>query len=173
MRLFILLSFVLLNAVSSSDLLAQQPSCQDPKFDKTVKKYLDFSIPTIDVSTAFMESSKYVFLDARELQEFNVSHIPQARYIGYDKFNLQTIKDIPKDKAIIIYCSIGYRSEKIGEKLVKAGYKNVKNLYGSIFEWVNRSLPLVDNANKPTKVVHTYNNSWSKYVTNPAFVKKH
>ena len=47
-----------------------------------------------------------------------------------------------KSDTIVLYCSIGYRSEKIGEKLVEMGYGHVFNLYGGIFEWVNRDLPV-------------------------------
>jgi rhodanese-related sulfurtransferase len=151
----------------------QKPSCSDAKFDKTVKKYLNQTVPTIDVTTAYNQKDNFIFLDSRELKEYTVSHLPKARYVGYDKFDLKTIQDIPKDKDIIVYCSIGYRSEKIGEKLIKAGYKNVKNLYGSIFEWSNRSYPLVDNAGKTTNQIHTYNGLWSKYVTNPSMIKRH
>jgi len=44
------------------------------------------------------------------------------------------------------------------------GYKNVYNLYGSIFEWVNDGNEVVDKNNKPTDEVHTYNKKWSKWV---------
>jgi len=33
-----------------------------------------------------------------------------------------------------VYCSLGIRSEVIAKKLKKAGYTNVFNLYGGIFE---------------------------------------
>jgi len=67
---------------------------------------------------------------------------------------------------MVVYCSIGYRSEKIGEKLLRLGYKNVYNLYGSIFEWANEKYQLVGSNGKTTNRVHSYNKSWSKWVTN-------
>ena len=82
------------------------------------------------------------------------------------QLNLDDKKNIPKEKNIVIYCSIGYRSEKIGEKLLRLGYKNVYNLYGSIFEWANEKYPLVGSNGKTTDRVHGYNKSWSKWVTN-------
>jgi rhodanese-related sulfurtransferase len=125
------------------------------------------------VGQAHATFNNYIFLDAREIEEYNISHIPQARYIGYNSFDIKSIKDIPKNKQIIVYCSIGYRSEKIGEKLMKAGYLHVYNLYGSIFEWANRSLPLLDKSGKRTNLVHTYNKQWSKFVTNPKITKRY
>lgn len=70
---------------------------------------------------------------------------------------------MPKDKKIVVYCSIGYRSEKIAERIQAMGYE-VSNLYGSIFEWVNQGNQIVDNTGKETKELHTYNRKWSKWV---------
>ena len=113
-----------------------------------------------------ISSDKFIIFDAREKAEFDVSHIPDAIYLGYSDFNVVRIKNIPKEKNIVIYCSIGYRSEKIGEKLLRLGYKNVYNLYGSIFEWANEKYPLLSSNGKTTYTVHSYNKSWSKWVTN-------
>jgi len=103
-------------------------------------------------------------LDARELEEFEVSHLRNARYVGFNNFSLEVIKDIPKTTPIVVYCSIGVRSEKIGEKLLAAGYTNVKNCYGSIFEWVNQGNEIVDMQNQPTKKIHAYNKKWGVWV---------
>jgi rhodanese-related sulfurtransferase len=107
-----------------------------------------------------------VILDAREREEYDVSHIPNALYFGYKKPQYDILDDVDKDEILIIYCSIGYRSEKLGEKLKKKGYKNVLNLYGSIFEWANEGYPLVDSNNQPTDRIHGYNKKWSKWVDN-------
>tara|TARA_B100000768_G_C11171243_1_gene328804 strand:+ start:178 stop:360 length:183 start_codon:yes stop_codon:yes gene_type:complete len=46
--------------------------------------------------------------------------------------------NINKSDIIIVYCTIGYRSEKISEELKLKGYKYVYNLYGGIIQWVNK-----------------------------------
>lgn len=147
--------------------------CINPLFEQTVDSYLEYTVPTISVSSLAEHQEEYVILDAREMEEFRVSHIPNAVQVGYDRFDLSKVVDIPKDQAIVIYCSIGYRSEKIGEKLLSAGYQRVFNLYGSIFEWANRSLPLVIWNGNNTTEIHTYNKSWSKWVDNPELHKVH
>ncbi len=140
----------------------------NPEFDKKVDRMISYHVPTISVEKACNDSLRsYIYLDAREKEEYDVSHIPKARYIGYDNFDISSIMDLPRDKPIIVYCSIGYRSDKIGKKLEKAGFTNVYNLYGSIFEWANRGFLIVDNKNKPTKRLHTFNKKWSKWVDNP------
>jgi len=65
-----------------------------------------------------------------------------------------------KESEIIVYCSIGYRSEKITEQLVQEGFKNVQNLYGGIFEWKNQGNEVVRPDGKPTEDVHAYSRLW-------------
>lgn len=137
--------------------------CTNKAFEKKINNTLSFSVPTIVPSElAVMEAP--VILDAREQEEYNVSHIPGARCIGYDDFDISGVDDLDKDALIVLYCSIGYRSEKIGEKLQKKGFTNVHNLYGSIFEWVNQGHEVVNDSGETTTKVHTYNKNWSKWL---------
>lgn len=107
-----------------------------------------------------LKSENFVLLDTRELREYEVSHISNARWVGYDNFNYRSVTELPKDTAIIVYCSVGYRSERIGEKLKELGFTNVHNLYGGIFQWVNEGKPVVDMNNTETNKVHAYNKAW-------------
>jgi rhodanese-related sulfurtransferase len=165
MRYSVYILFVLL--ILNGDLMAQYKktaSCSQPAFDAKVNSYLKYTAPVISTRDAYAHKSSYIFLDAREIQEYQTSHIPEARYVGYEDFNIKSIQDISKDKKIIVYCSIGYRSERIATQLRKAGYKNVFNLYGSLFEWVNEGYSTYDKHGKPTKKIHTYSEDWGKWV---------
>ncbi len=137
---------------------------QKTSFNRILKIMLSKSTPTIDVPQAALAASSYTFLDAREREEFEVSHIANARYVGVSEFNMNVVADLPKNKAIVVYCSIGKRSEDLTLKLQKAGFTNVKNLYGGIFEWVNQGHPVVDMNNKVTTKVHAYNKFWGKWL---------
>ena len=108
-----------------------------------------------------------VILDAREKEEFEISHIPKAKYVGYNNFSLQKLDSlkISRTSTIVVYCSLGIRSENIGEKIKEYGYPNVLNLYGGIFEWKNHNLEIVSN-NKITDSIHTFSKKWSKWVQN-------
>ena len=87
----------------------------------------------------------------------------QEYHIG-DNVIIEETMPISKDKKIVIYCSVGYRSEKIAEKLIKSGYKNIYNLYGGIFEWVNRGFSIYDKEQKSTNKVHAYSPSWGVWL---------
>lgn len=149
------------------------PFCLNPDFEKEVKKYLVFSIPVIRASEAYVAKDDYVFLDAREEEEYKVSHIDGAIHVGFKDFDLEKVEQLEKDTPIVIYCSIGYRSEIIGDKLKKAGFTSVHNMYGSIFEWVNQHHPLVNEIGLSTNRIHTYNRKWGKWVENEDFEKVH
>ena len=156
--------FLMFAQVACAQSPADHPHCSNPDFDKKVSGLINFSIPTIGVDYLKDIQSEVHIFDTRKEEEFEVSHIPGAKYLGYRDFDISRIKGVPKDAKIILYCSIGYRSEKIGEKLIKRGYTNVYNLYGSIFDWINRGNVVVDKNGQPTKKVHTYNRNWSKWV---------
>lgn len=130
---------------------------------KLLKKYNTESVPYISVKET---NSNLILLDARESKEYKVSHIKNAIHVGYDEFNLKKTTSKLKDKnaTIVVYCSVGIRSEDIAEKLQKAGYKNVYNLFGGIFEWKNKQHIVVDSLNNPTEKVHTFNKEWSTWL---------
>jgi rhodanese-related sulfurtransferase len=124
------------------------------------------SVPYIKVEE-LKDKNNLIYLDAREPKEFNVSHIKNAIQVGFDHFKIQNVTSTVKDKnaTIVVYCSIGVRSEKIAEKLLKSGYKNVYNLYGGIFEYKNTGGKVVNNQNQETDSVHAFNKEWSVYLT--------
>jgi rhodanese-related sulfurtransferase len=148
----------------SANLHAQQSSSQ--AYDAMLRTMLSFSVPTITCTElqTKMKAETIVLLDAREPKEYAISHIAGAQNVGFQYFNTRNLKKVGKNASIVVYCSVGYRSEKVGEKLLKAGYKNVKNLYGSIFEWSNLGFPLVDMQDKPTDRVHAYDRIWGVWL---------
>lgn len=122
------------------------------------------TVPTVSCSELKKEQNEVILLDTRAKREFEVSHLPEARWVGYDEFDLKKVENLPKNTPIVVYCTVGVRSERVGEKLKAAGYQNVRNLYGSIFEWVNQDNPVVDNQGKPTQKVHAYSRTWGVWL---------
>ena len=105
-----------------------------------------------------------VLLDVRTKAEYDVSHIRGAQRVepGSDASTLQ----LPRERPIVTYCSVGYRSGAFAEKLQDAGYTNVRNMSGSIFQWANESRPL-ERDGQPAKKVHPYNGVWGKLLNAP------
>ena len=132
-------------------------------YNLTLKTLLSHSVPEVTVSQV-KTMNDVLLLDAREWKEYQVSHLKNAKFVGYDEFDLDKLKLINKNKKIVLYCSVGYRSEKIADKLKQAGYTNVSNLYGGIFEWVNQGNVVVDEKGTATKNIHAYNKTWGVWL---------
>jgi rhodanese-related sulfurtransferase len=151
---------VFLTLVATLTLIGSNAQTNSKSYGLMLKGLYKNTVPTISCSELQKVQKNVVLLDTRPKTEFNVSHLPNARWVGYNDFELGRVSDLPKNSAIVVYCSVGYRSERIGEKLLAAGYINVRNLYGSIFEWVNQGHEVVDSTQQPTKRVHAYSPAW-------------
>jgi rhodanese-related sulfurtransferase len=125
-----------------------------------LKGLLSHSVPEINVSKAdSLMQQGAAFIDARENNEYQVSAIENAYWVGYDSLNLNVLSNLDKNTPFVVYCSVGYRSEKVAEKLINQGFTDVYNLYGGIFEWVNQGKP-VYNQGHETNQVHGYSKVW-------------
>lgn len=140
-------------------------------FDKEIASLLSYSVPIMTVDDLEEYDEPLLILDAREIEEYNTSHIPSAIHFGYKNPLFHKLDQIDKKQPILLYCSVGYRSEKIGEDLLDMGYLYVYNLYGSIFEWANQGNRVVNSEDEATSKVHTYNKKWSQWIINPEIEK--
>lgn len=138
---------------------------QSKSYNLLLKKLLKHDVPEISIDNLNKIKNTVLLLDAREPAEYTVSHLRNAKYVGYKDFNIDALKNTDKHQPIIVYCSVGYRSEKITEKLMNAGFTNVQNLYGGIFEWKNKKLDVYD-ADGITNNIHPYSNTWGLWLKN-------
>ena len=136
---------------------------QQKSIDQTLKLLNDKTVPYISVDqlNEELKNSDILLLDSRKKEEYQVSRIKDAKFIG-EQFNSESLalNDVDKNKPIVVYCSIGVRSEDLGEVLQKKGFTNVKNLYGGIFLWKNKGFEVYDENNHQTENVHAYNRFW-------------
>lgn len=132
--------------------------------------FLKFLIPGY---TAYIEADQLkgaiskndvIILDTRSREEYMVSHIPHAIWVGYEEFSLDKVTHLAKDTCIVVYCSVGYRSNQISKKLQEEGYSCVRNLYGGIFEWVNQGHTVYADGKK-TDNIHPYSFKWGIWLS--------
>jgi len=131
-----------------------QASVEDGAFDLMLQGLLSHSVGEIPVTDAHADSV-IMFLDARSQREYDVSHIQNGQWVGHDHFDISRVKHLSRQQSIVVYCSVGYRSEKVAEKLLDAGFENVTNLYGGIFEWKNRGYSVYDRHGE-TDNIHAF-----------------
>jgi rhodanese-related sulfurtransferase len=70
-----------------------------------------------------------VLIDVRTPLEYAAGYIPGATLIPYTEIAQRT-KEIPKDKLVVLYCTVGVRSERARQKLEELGYTKVVNFAG-------------------------------------------
>jgi rhodanese-related sulfurtransferase len=132
-------------------------------YNTMLRTLLKHNVPEVSARTAALDSARTLFVDARERREYEVSHLNRAVWVGYDHFDDGALQQTDRNQKIVVYCSVGYRSERIAERLQAKGFTNVSNLYGGIFEWVNVGLP-VYKAEQRTEAVHAYNRTWGMWL---------
>ncbi|MEJ2076599.1 MAG: rhodanese-like domain-containing protein [Acidobacteriota bacterium] len=119
-------------------------------------------ISTQELARLLQESGngKPLLVDVRTPQEYAVSHLKGA-------VRAQTVEEVEslvhgqKETPLILYCSVGYRSSQLAAALMKAGFRSIRNLEGSIFKWANEGRPVYRDG-KPVHAVHPYDEDWGR-----------
>lgn len=137
-------------------------------YDQQLNLLYSNSVPRIqpDTLSKWMQqhSDSLIVLDIRSEEEYAVSHIREARFVDYESFEPSRLADLDTTRKVVVYCSVGYRSERVGEKLGNLGFDEVYNLYGGIFQWKNQGYEVVNPGGNVTDSVHTYNRRWGKWL---------
>ena len=81
-------------------------------------------------------------LDTRGEREWESGHIPGARHIYVGHLE-QRLSEVPRDKAVAVYCESGRRSGLAASILLRAGYPKVYNVPGSMAAWRAAGFPIV------------------------------
>ncbi|MGH9333652.1 MAG: rhodanese-like domain-containing protein [Vicinamibacteria bacterium] len=102
-----------------------------------------------------------VLLDVRTEEEYRVSHLEGALRVEPGKELPDFLKTLDRATPVVAYCSVGYRSSQLVERLEKEGFEDVKNLEGSIFEWANKGYTVLRDG-RPVKEVHPYDEKWGR-----------
>ena len=83
---------------------------------------------------AFRSSEEYQLLDVRQPGEYEGEHLPGARLIPLKQL-ADGLKDLDKDKPVLVYCAVGGRSRAAAQFLSGQGFKEVYNISGGIKKW--------------------------------------
>ena len=94
----------------------------------------DYKSRFVDTKTA------HLLVDVRTAAEFADGHIKGARNIPVQELE-RKVRELPKDKPIILYCRSGSRSGMALQILQTAGYTNIYNA-GSLDSLARQGLPI-------------------------------
>ena len=119
---------------------------------------------------ASKDSAKIVLFDTRKPDEYNTSHLRSAIRLDPDMDAARFIEQHGariKNKDVIFYCSVGYRSsifiERLQKQIAPTDTLSLTNLQGGIFRWYNEKNPVVDHQGE-TDAIHPYDIFWGKLI---------
>ena len=107
------------------------------------------------VAMKLLNQDKLVFVDTRKPEEMAVSMLPGA--VSRQHF-MNHINQY-KDKTVVVYCTISYRSGVFARDLAKEGVA-VLNLQAGILAWLLEGGRVYDQSHKEVKRVHVYGSKW-------------
>jgi sodium/bile acid cotransporter 7 len=104
---------------------------------------------------ALLRTGQALFVDVRTAKEQEVSMLPGA--VAADEFLKHPERY--RDKVIIGYCTISYRSGKLADTLRVQGI-TMLNLKGGLLAWVHAGGKVYDR-NGETRRIHVYGRKWN------------
>ena len=105
---------------------ADAPAAQNAQFDisaRELKEWMD-------------KKKKFVLVDVREQEEFDICRIPGSRLIPLASLQ-QHVSELGTEDEIVLHCKSGGRSLKALNVLKQFGFKKLHNLKGGITAWAD------------------------------------
>lgn len=118
------------------------------------------------LATELRGAAPPTIVDVRAPEEYAVSHLPGAVPAPLDRLEA-SLEGVARGRALVAVCSVGYRSGAAARRLRAAGFRDVRNLDGGLFGWVNGGRTLVAGG-ASTRAVHPYSAFWGTLIRAPA-----
>jgi rhodanese-related sulfurtransferase len=131
-----------------------------PSYLSTASKHLVPTITTSELAASLKSTKAPALIDSRTPGEFAISRIAGAILLDPNRNPATNFPD--KSRLIVVYCSVGYRSGLVAQRMQEAGYTDVRNLAGGIFAWANEGRPLTGPHDPRGIGVHPYNEVWGR-----------
>jgi len=89
-----------------------------------------------------------LILDVREPNEYTQIRARGSVLLPLGRLNSR-VKDLPRDREILLMCRTGSRSQNATQFLASNGFENVTNVSGGIVAWDQAGLPTTSGAPEP------------------------
>ncbi len=89
-----------------------------------------------------LDSNKSIYLlDVRTPQEYSQGKLAGSVLIPIGELE-RRIREVPKNRTIVVYCAVGSRSKPVATFLARQGYKDVYNMTDGIVGWYRNGFPI-------------------------------
>jgi len=100
------------------------------------------NLSAVESRDLLREKAGVFLLDVRTAEEYRQVRIEGGHLIPIDQMS-RRLSEVPRDRPILVYCAVGSRSSKVADYLARQGYPEVYNLFGGIWGWQLRGLPVL------------------------------
>ena len=98
------------------------------------------SVSAAELSEKLKNGVRPLVLDVRQPDEFRRGHINGAKLIPLGELGGR-LKELPKNKEIVVVCATGNRSRSATKRLVNEGY-DAFNMNGGMMSWARSGLSI-------------------------------
>lgn len=100
------------------------------------------TITAEDLRARLQTDAKPMLVDVREQNEWDEAHIAEATLAPLAAV-VDKMKDVPRDREILLICRSGRRSGIAYTKLEEKGFSNLRNVEGGMLAWQKLGYPVV------------------------------
>ncbi|BDS13695.1 rhodanese-like domain-containing protein [Aureispira anguillae] len=140
---------------SQRDAAALSPS-ELPKFEEYCANPENINVtpvPPKELNYIIEDSrEKFFILDARSKEEYNISHIENAKRTGYKDFSVERVWMVDRQARVIVYSSNQKRGYLVAQYLKLMGFIDVQILENGLIGWKNTGHEVFDKDGKTDKV---------------------
>ncbi|MEZ5995614.1 MAG: rhodanese-like domain-containing protein [Hyphomonadaceae bacterium] len=176
MRVLILLALAFLAATTSPALAQARAAAiaEERRAEQSIAaRFANVPQLTLAEFDRLRRDRTVILVDVREADEYAISHLPGAIRVppGASAEDAQRlIGQIPRGGAIVFYCTIGFRSSRLADR-VRTAYGGgaaplIASLRGGLIAWVNDGRTLV-NAAGTTSWIHPYDAQRRRMLIDP------
>jgi len=126
----VLLTLILVTGLTFKTVAQSVYVGQAGKEGKVLKKYVE---PAELKKLVEHPADSIWIIDVRSKKAYLTGHIPTAKSFPAGTV-MNRLNEIPKNRYLIIYCTVGANAKIVSKKLKKAGYKRYIN-WGGISRW--------------------------------------
>lgn len=87
------------------------------------------------------KNGKTFLLDVRTPDEYRQAHLRGALLIPLGELE-RRVREVPKDRPVLVYCAVGARSSSAASFLGSKGYREIYNMSDGIVGWYRNGFPI-------------------------------
>ena len=99
------------------------------------------NISSTQAQALLAKDKKIVLLDVRTPEEYRQAHLHGALLIPLGELGKRA-QEIPRDKPVLVYCSVGARSVSAAGLLASRGYREIYQISDGLVGWYKNGYPI-------------------------------